>query len=790
MNSTIRLISDEIDTYLPNSDNTALIKRRNYILPSPRGKFFIVAFISHKRDGANISPVIHKAIKHDIGVLYVCDKLPSSPIIHPNVHYIEVPDIWFIHTLFMNPLMFSASYASRSKRQLSKAFHGFTKYQIPIISTSSDVPKIVENYEKNKNNILVDITGGVGDHLLTIPSLKTLAVKHDVYVLCEKHREPCFYNLSYIKGFYNKRQDVDISKFRKVIHLHFGQLLNDYRLDLNKQNRIYSVAEVCGLSKEELVINRPEIILTDMERKTASIKYDSYRNKVFLGYDSARVDSKIPSDLTQRLIDDLKRKSCSVFTSSVRRRKFQNCTDLSRDLSLRELFALISVMDCVYTIDTSFLHIAAAFDKQIFCMLNYFKPAWRCGTYVNCKTYTPNVSCFPCVAFQFVEHEDRKCHTKSCYSFQDTDLILKDIKEYLKNKSKIKENIQTVDTSYVPDTKKDISLMDLPGKIVSSRENDKLRIGAFWMGGVGDTVMLGYLCRAIHRKYPNSYIDAYVRDKTQAQLLVFDYPNIRGISSNLGWGATVGKHKHDYDIIYEFRHYPYVWNKSNPKLNRPFDKSKYDNWQLASEDIINNWKSEVFRYYAKQTGLSLNKSDLIIPLAKINEDISYGYLKKYKLPKKYITIHAGCDQGVGIMKLWSRKKWQELIVLLQERDIEVIQIGTPSEISFANIQKVGVDNLTDLAYILKLSKLHVDNEGGVVHLAHAVETKSVVLFGATSPTLYGYPDNINLYKDVCPTCWWKVNQWSSKCMKGNKSCINLDELTVEEVLNAIEKNYE
>jgi len=358
MSSAIRLISEEIDTYLPNSDNTALIKRRNYILPSPKGKFFIVAFISHKRDGANISPVIHQAVKNDIGVVYVCDKLPTNPVISSNVHYIEVSDTWFTHTLFMNPLMFSASYASRSKKQLSRAFYGFTKFQIPIIFNSSDIPKIVENYEKNKNNILVDITGGVGDHLLTIPSLKTLALTNTVHVLCEKHREPCFYNLPYIKGFYNKRQDVDISKFRKIIHLHFGQLLNDYRLDLNKQNRIFSVAEVCGLSKEQLVIDRPEIILTELERKTASKKYGDYKNKVFLGYDSTRVDSKIPSTLTQSLIDRLKIKSCTVFTSSVRRRKFQNCIDLSRDLSLRELFALIAIMDCIFTIDTSFLHIA------------------------------------------------------------------------------------------------------------------------------------------------------------------------------------------------------------------------------------------------------------------------------------------------------------------------------------------------------------------------------------------------------------------------------------------------
>jgi|GEM_PF-3147241 len=781
MNSAIRLISDEIDTYLPNTDNTALIKRRNYILPSPKGKFFIVAFISHKKDGANISPVVHQAIKNDIGVVYVCDKIPSNPIINSNIHYIEVSDTWFTHTLFMNPLMFSASYASRSKKLLSRAFYGFTKFQIPIIATSSDIPKIVSNYEKNKNNILIDITGGVGDHLLAIPSLKTLAVTNTVYVLCEKHREPCFHNLSYIKGFYNQRQDVDISKFRKIIHLHFGQLLNDYRLDLNKQNRIFAVAEVCGLSKDQLVIDRPEIILTTEERNTASKKYEAYSNKVFLGYDSARVDSKLSSTLTQNIIDKLKKRSCTVFTSSVRRKKYENCIDLSRDLSLRELFALISMMDCIFTIDTSFLHIAAAFDKKIFCMLNYFKPEWRCSTYVNCKSYTPNVPCFPCVAYQFVSHEDRACHNKSCYDFQDIELILTDIKSFLMTKKKVIENIQLINNSYIPDTNKDISLMDLPGKVVSIRKSAKLRIAAFWMGGIGDAVMLGYLCRAIQRKYPDSYIDAYVRDAEHSSLFVYDYPDIKGVISKGGWRQTVEKNKDNYDISFEFNRLPYVWNNKDKSKNKYLDERIYNNWSLASNNIKKFWNTSIYEYYANETDLNLIADDMYIPIKDKNNILQNKTLKKYKLSNDFITINSGCDKNVGQLKLWDRAKWKELVTKLKTQNIDIVQLGNNFDIELENVKKIDCDNLIDLLFVLKQSKLHIGNEGGLIHLSHAVKTKSIVLFGPTEPTLYGYSDNINIYANECPTCWWTNSEWSKKCIRGHKICRNISNISVHTV---------
>jgi len=785
MASSIRLISDELLTYIPNPITGDFQKQKNYVIPRPQGKSLIVAFVNHVSEGSRIPALIRSALKKDLGIIYVCNKMPSEPIHDQHIYYIETPDKWFLHTIFFNPLMFASVYGSRSAIRLAEAFSAFTKYYIPIIRKERDVKKLSDDFDNNKNNVLVEIFGGVGDHLLTIPSLKTLAEKGKrVYVLCDAHRNPCFQNLSYIRGIYSKRHEVDISKFPKVIYLNFGQLLNDYRQDFNKQNRIYSVAELCGLQPADLVIDRPEIILTADEKNNAQRKWGPYQKKIFLGYDSARIDSKLPNNLTQDVINRFKARGYTIFVASVRRHSFQNCIDLNKKTTVRELFSLIAMMDCVVTVDTSFLHIAGAFNKKTFCLMNYFKPEWRCSTYKNCVPYTPKVSCYPCVSKQFVSSKEWQCHNKSCYTYHNWEQLYKDVGEFFMTRERQeKETISVIKNSEVklPEI---ISEDKLPGKVISVRKIPTKKIAAFWMGGLGDAVMLNYLCRAIRRKWPGSQVDAFVRDLQQVQVFIFDYPYIKAQYSTQNWRRTFDKIKNDYDIIYEFRPYPYVWYNFDESLNQEFNSELYNNWQKSTGYILDNWNSQTFRYYAEKTDLDLIDSDLEIPMVD-RAGLFSGLKNKYKLPDQYITLSSGCDQNVGILKLWPEYKWESLIERLKKRGYEIIQLGGKYDIELKGARYLRCDNIIDLMYVLNRSLLHISNEGGLVHLAHAVGTKGVVLFGPTTPKLYGYPDNINIYQGVCPSCWWTVHGWSSKCKLGYQTCKNMDRITVYRVYSNI-----
>jgi heptosyltransferase-2 len=97
----------------------------------------------------------------------------------------------------------------------------------------------------------------------------------------------------------------------------------------------------------------------------------------------------------------------------------------------------------------------------------------------------------------------------------------------------------------------------------------------------------------------------------------------------------------------------------------------------------------------------------------------------------------------------------------------------------------GVTTVGDLASILRRSKLFLSNDSGPVHIASAVGTPSVVIFGrkdaGLSPRRWGPTGakDVALHKDVgCAKCL------AHECKIGFKC---LEAVTVEEVTAAAEK---
>jgi ADP-heptose:LPS heptosyltransferase len=430
--SAIRLITDQTTIYFPDPTNNYLIAQdKAFLFFRPKGKFLLLGFFQHVlSDDTNMPPLVQEAINNDIGIVYVCDKLPDNKIVHPNIVYVKVQWAWLIHTLFFNPLLFRGVFGNSKMQRTVKAFSCFTKYNIPVVNKLSGVRDMSTQYTEASSNLLFEIAGGIGDHLLCTPTLKTLHSQgKKISVLIDKHRKVCLDNLDYIENFYHRKQEINVDKFDGIHWLNFGQVLNDYKRELNQQNRIYSVANLCGLGIDELVRDVPEIVLTEEEKAHGKELVKDYKNTIFFGFDSARCDSRIPLPLAQQVIDKLNSMGFTVITSALKKQKIANCIDLTGALKERDLFSLIYSVDKVLTIDTAFLHIAGAFNKELYALVNYFEPEWRTSTYKNCKSYTPNISCYPCASGWYQPHNRRQCNFgRTCYSTFKWDRIYKDIK--------------------------------------------------------------------------------------------------------------------------------------------------------------------------------------------------------------------------------------------------------------------------------------------------------------------------------------------------------------------------
>lgn len=154
--------------------------------------------------------------------------------------------------------------------------------------------------------------------------------------------------------------------------------------------------------------------------------------------------------------------------------------------------------------------------------------------------------------------------------------------------------------------------------------------------------------------------------------------------------------------------------------------------------------------------------------------------------KKYITV--GSNGGTfqrHLVKEYPIRYYAEFIALLKSKmpDIEVVQTGGGRCEKIENADKYLLgENLELIKYVFKNSLLHVDCEGGPVHLASQLGTKCVVLFGATDIKYFGYKRNINLSSDICSPCYqaWITDQ---ACMRGSKEPLCMLALTPQKIFD-------
>lgn len=194
------------------------------------------------------------------------------------------------------------------------------------------------------------------------------------------------------------------------------------------------------------------------------------------------------------------------------------------------------------------------------------------------------------------------------------------------------------------------------------------------------------------------------------------------------------------------------------------------------------------------------KPDFEYPLF-VKEDADQ-YLRNVGLKnKKFITIHRGSDvtYSKNVVKLWPLEYYNELIKMLKEAypDYIIVQMGVSRDrcpaMEGADVDLVGKTSMEQVKLLLRESSLHIDSEGGYVHIRRALRAgRSVVLFGSTSLPFFGYDYNINIVGDGCNyPCEWMKDDWIEKCVRGYEKPPCMYSIKPTRVMNEILKiNFE
>lgn len=116
--------------------------------------------------------------------------------------------------------------------------------------------------------------------------------------------------------------------------------------------------------------------------------------------------------------------------------------------------------------------------------------------------------------------------------------------------------------------------------------------------------------------------------------------------------------------------------------------------------------------------------------------------------------------------------------IIAECGANIVLIGLAEDRSAANdiiartkgrvYDLVGMTNIRQLAHLLKRSKLLITNDSAPLHLACAVGTKVLAIFGPTDPKKYGPTGEFDVFiskKLHCSPCESAVCKYNYECMK-------------------------
>ena len=143
----------------------------------------------------------------------------------------------------------------------------------------------------------------------------------------------------------------------------------------------------------------------------------------------------------------------------------------------------------------------------------------------------------------------------------------------------------------------------------------------------------------------------------------------------------------------------------------------------------------------------------------------YIFLTKAELAAGRLVENQVAIQSTGLAaplallnREWYPQRFQELCAQLRT-DVRVVQIGSSSDMKLEGaIDLRGKTSLRQTAAVLANSLLFVGLVGFVMHLARAVDCRSVIIYGGREkPALTGYVANKNLYQQVrCAPCWLRA----------------------------------
>lgn len=225
--------------------------------------------------------------------------------------------------------------------------------------------------------------------------------------------------------------------------------------------------------------------------------------------------------------------------------------------------------------------------------------------------------------------------------------------------------------------------------------------------------------------------------------------------------------------------------QNNPYINNI--SNRYDgidlNYHYGTLRSTNHFDSNLIDIMCHKVGI--NSPEHTVDLFLTDEEIANAKNTISKINTPFITIQTTSGSFDAGRKLWPNNYWEELINNLISKNISIVQLGgekdTPIEGTVNLINKLSI---RESAALISLADIHIGVVSSLMHIAEAVNTSAIILFGGFERyRAHDYKNIIPLESHIdCSPCGL-INTNMEPCPNDNKC---MKEIKPEDAIRAIE----
>lgn len=277
---------------------------------------------------------------------------------------------------------------------------------------------------------------------------------------------------------------------------------------------------------------------------------------------------------------------------------------------------------------------------------------------------------------------------------------------------------------------------------------------------IGDVLLTTPLIRTLKAAWPDAKLDILVFENTRD--ILTNHPDIHQIiavpdhtSKLVAFKWTIALWR-KYDLAVSAlpsdRATIYAWLAGKRRIGLLEDKPK-QGWKKC---VLNDWVTfDNINTHTVSMGLKLARK-LALAL-KYEVNVNWATHDSH-LVNGLLTTHSIADnQTYAVLhtypkfayKMWNAAGWSNLATWLNQQNIQVILTGSgdPSEMHYIQqlladlppetLNLAGKLNFAQMAYLLKKATVYVGPDTVATHLAAAMGTPTIALFGPSNPVKWG-----------------------------------------------------